>query len=182
MHPDTALIVLDLQRDFLEDTGRMPIARGQVAPLIAVANAMIDAAAADRAPVVYVVNQFPRSAFVLNFFRHGAAITGSSGAEVDPRVHATDGVRFAKSEGDAFSNPALDAFLRERGVRQLVLLGVFAPRCVRATARGALRRGYGVTVVRDGVAAASDRARDTALAEMETDGATSATSAALLRQ
>jgi nicotinamidase-related amidase len=170
--PDVALLVLDLQRDFLEDAGRMPIARAQVAPLLDAANATIDAAAARHVPIVYIVNAFPRSQVVLNFFRHGAAVAGTPGADMDPRVHvAPAGTTIPKERSDAFTNPALDAFLRERGVKRVGILGVFAPHCVRATARGAMKHGYGVTVVRDGLGAASDGARDRAVRGIENDGA-----------
>lgn len=169
---ESALIVLDLQRDFLEEGGRMVIAAQQVAPVLGVANGLIDDAVAKGVPVVYVVNAFPRSQHILNFFRHGAAVAGTPGAEVNPRVHrAPDAASFPKERGDAFSNPNLDPFLQKNGVRHLVIVGVFAPACVRATAHGALGRGYRVTVVSDGVGAASERARDRALARIASDGA-----------
>ena len=169
---ESALLVLDLQRDFLEGDGRMPIAAQQVTPLLAVANALIDAAASEGAPVVYVLNAFPRSQHVLNFFRHGAAVAGTPGAEINPRVRrAPEAATFSKERSDAFSNADLDVFFRKAGVRHLVIVGVFAPACVRATARGALRKGYRVTVVSDGVGAASDAARDRALSRIAAGGA-----------
>jgi nicotinamidase-related amidase len=176
----SALLVLDLQRDFLEDTGRMPVARDQVGPLLSAANALIDAAPAREMHLAYVLNVFPRSAFVSNFFRRGAAVAGTRGAELDPRVHVAGGVRFSKAGGDAFTNPALDAWLREQGVRELVVVGVFAPHCVRATVRGALERAYSVTVVSDGVAAGSERSRANAIAKVQHEGALVTTSSALL--
>ncbi len=168
----TAFLVLDLQRDFLEARGRMPIDGAQVEPLLVASNALIDRAAMNGAPVVYIVNAFPPSQWFLNVLRRGAARVGTYGAEMDPRVHIAPGGTFTKDAGDAFTNPALGAFLRERAVERLLLGGVFAPACVRATLRGALREGYGVTVVRDCVGASSDRARDRGLAAMADDGAT----------
>jgi nicotinamidase-related amidase len=175
-----AVLVLDLQRDFLEDAGRMPVARQQVDGLLVAANTVIDRAVAQGVPVAYVLNEFPRSAWLLNFLRHGAALVGSPGAELDPRVHVAGEARFPKHRTDAFTNPGLDAFFRDRGVTRLVTLGVFAPHCVRGTVAGALERGYQVTVVSDGVGAATDRARDKALERMKGDGATIATSDAAL--
>ena len=169
--PSTALLALDLQRDFLADDARMPVARAQVAPLLEVSNSLIDAAAARAVPVVFIVNAFPRSQRLLNFLRRGAAVAGTPGAELDPRVRAAPGATFPKERGDAFTNPALDAYLRAQGITHLLVIGVFAPACVRATARGALGRGYRVTVVRDGVGAGSDRARARGLARMAKDGA-----------
>jgi nicotinamidase-related amidase len=173
---ESALLVIDLQRDFLEDDGRMPVARTQVEPLLRAANALIDAATSRGALVVYILNAFPATQRVANFFRRGAAVAGTPGAQLDPRVHVVSGGTFIKERGDAFTNPALAAFLRERRITRLAILGVFAPACVRATTRGALREGYRVTVVSDGVAAGSDRARDRALALMTKDGASLARS------
>src|SRR5579864_8527350 len=118
--PDAALLVLDLQRDFLEDDGRMRIARAQVEPLLAATNATIDAAAASGVPVIYIVNRYPRSHRLLNFFRGGAAVEGTRGAELDPRVHVAPGAAVvAKWSNDAFSNPELGALLEQRGVKRL---------------------------------------------------------------
>jgi nicotinamidase-related amidase len=173
-----ALIVLDLQRDFLEERGRMRIAAGQVEPLIGVANATIDAAQARGTRVAYVVNAFPRSQRLLNFFRRGAAVAGTMGAELDPRVRVVAGApTFTKDRGDGFTNPELGAWLKGQGVKRLAILGVFAPACVRATARGALRSGFEVTVVGDGVGAGSDGARARALRSMARDGVTIGSSA-----
>jgi nicotinamidase-related amidase len=176
----TAVLALDLQRDFLEEAGRMPVARNQVDGLVVAANAVIDRAAAKGVPVVYVLNEFRRSDWLLNLLRRGAAVVGSPGAELDPRVHVVGSARFPKWQTSAFTNPALDAFLREQGATHLVTLGLYAPHCLRATVAAALERGYEVTVVSDAVAAASDRSRDKALERMKRGGASLATSDAAL--
>jgi len=77
---------------------------------------------------------------------------------------------FAKERSDAFTNAELDACLRQAGVKHLAVMGVFAPHCVRSTVQGALARKYRVTVVKDGVGAASDGARARALVKMAKDG------------
>jgi nicotinamidase-related amidase len=174
-----AVLVLDLQRDFLEPTGRLPVARHQVDELIRTTNAVVEDAGQRGIPVIYVLNDFPRRDFVANVFRRWAALSGSRGAELDPRVRLQGQLRVPKHAADAFTNPELDRQLQKLGVKQVVILGVFANACVRATAQGALRKGYQVTVVRDGVAAGSDRSRDRALERLSRDGAIIATSAAL---
>lgn len=166
MTSGVAIVALDLQRDFLEDGGRMPVARAHVEPLLASVNAAIDRAAEADVPVVYIFNAFPPSAWIPNMFRRGAAVAGSRGAELDPRVHVRGDVRFRKESGDAFTNPVLDAFLKQHGVKHLLLFGLFAGACVRATVRGALALGYGVTIVEEGVADSSDAARTSALAKL----------------
>jgi nicotinamidase-related amidase len=166
-----AVLALDLQRDFLEDGGRMPIARAQVEPLIAAANAIAAAATARARPVVLVGNEFPASQWILNVLRRHAAEAGSPGAATDPRVHLGESAYFPKTEGSAFTNPALEAYLRDAGIDELVVLGVFAGACVRATCLGAMERGFAVTLVREGVGAGSDGGRTRALASLGRAGA-----------
>lgn len=167
----SVVLALDLQRDFLEDDGRMPIARAQVPGLLAVTNAVTAAAAEHGVKVIYISNEFPRSQCLANFFRRGAAIAGSPGGEIDPRVVRRSSMYVSKAEGNAFSNPALGAFLRARGADEVIVLGLFAGACVAATTRGAMRAGYRVTLVRDAIGAASDWARDRALAKLQRAGA-----------
>jgi len=52
---------------------------------------------------------------------------------------------FTKKQSDAFLSPAFDSFLREQQGR-LLLVGLDGAYCVDATARGALNRGYRVTL------------------------------------
>lgn len=59
---------------------------------------------------------------------------------------------FHKTTADAFSNRVFVDWLREARVRDLVILGVFAEGCVRATVASALRRGFSVHVLVPGVA------------------------------
>jgi len=160
----------------------MPIARAQVATLITVANAITTKATTIvGAKVVYIGNEFPRSQWVRNFFRKNAALAGSRGGEIDPRVEQVSTTYVSKAEGNAFSNPALGGFLRAAGVEDLIVLGVFAGGCVSATTRAALHAGYRVTLVRDAVGAASDGARDRALTKLEHAGARVKSGAEVLR-
>jgi nicotinamidase-related amidase len=76
----------------------------------------------------------------------------------------------AKWRGDAFCNPSLAALLKERGVREVTLAGVYASRCVAATAKGALARGFKVNIVADGVADATESKRHAALKRLSQRG------------
>lgn len=169
--PTTALIVLDLQRDLLEADGRMPVKQSQVQPLLDTATALHAAARAQGLPIIRIENLYT-SADVGNLFRNGATVRGTPGATWDPRAPIDADAMFEKDAPDAFTNPAFDAALREKQVTHLVITGVFADGCVTWTTRGALNRGYRVTLVRDGVAAGSDQARSSALEALKTEGVT----------
>ena len=62
-----------------------------------------------------------------------------------------NGNDFEKNRTDSFSNRQFEQLLIDRQVGELYLVGVDAAYCVYYTARGALNRGYKVTVVTDAV-------------------------------
>jgi nicotinamidase-related amidase len=66
-----------------------------------------------------------------------------------PLGQAADEPTFAKSVGDAFSNPALGRWLADQGAEAVVLLGAQTDQCVAATVAGAQACGLKVTVVAD---------------------------------
>jgi nicotinamidase-related amidase len=166
-----ALLLIDFQRDFLRESGRMPVAANQVGPVIAAANRAVLKARADGVPVVAIGNEFRRGDWLANLFRRFAALAGSDGACWHERV-PRDGLRyFAKWRGSAFCNADLDRFLREENVGDIDLAGLYASACVSATARDALKRGYRVAVLSDAVADRSDAARERALGRLERSGA-----------
>ena len=169
---DTALIILDLQRDFLEGNGRMPVGTGNADRVIASANRLLQHAEHAGWMIVVIKNEFRRTDWLGNFFRHSAAVEGSAGAENDPRVHFPANVTtMAKSRPDAFTNPALAETLQGSRIRQLIILGVMAEGCVRATVKSAIGRGYAVTVVADGVASTKEFLHRFGLRSMRTGGA-----------
>jgi nicotinamidase/pyrazinamidase len=166
----TALLVLDFQVDFLQPGGRLPVAQDQVPGMLQATNRVIRAAEAGGMEVVYIGNEFGRWDIPANWFRNNAAIRDQPGARLDDRVIVINRQYFPKRRGDAFSNPLLGEFLQSRKVGHVILAGVYANACVRFTARGALRRGFRVTVLRDAVAAANDRKREVALQGMQRRG------------
>jgi nicotinamidase-related amidase len=167
----TALLVLDLQKDFLQPTGRLPIYSQQVGPLLEATNHRIQTAAEEQTPIVYIVNQF--DPFDLNnLFRNFSALRGSPGSALDPRVIVPPGAPIVpKRAPDAFTNPRLTTLLASWSARRLLITGVFADACVAATATSALRKGFEVAVAADSVGAASDQARDRALSRLRSKGA-----------
>lgn len=149
-----AVLMVDLQRDFLGAIGaRMPVDSVGAIGVISAANAVLGGKRLHGALPLLIVNRFRPRDLVGNFFRHRAAIEGTPGAEIDPRVHPTAGVAvIAKRRPSGFSNPELERTLAAHQVRELYVLGAFAESCVRATVGDACRRGYRVHVLADAVA------------------------------
>jgi len=82
----------------------------------------------------------------------GAFQAGTFGAETIAELRQY-GDRIANLPGNrglnAFSNTALDHFLRDRGVEDVVLAGAVTSICIDSTGRAAYERGYRVHVLRD---------------------------------
>ena len=167
---DTALLVIDMQRDFLEHTGKLPLAEDRAERTLRSVNAAIADAVASGKAVVYVVNAF-RDGDWTNIFRKWAAIEGTPGAELHPRLSIVSPHVFPKDRGNALSNPALLEFLRERKIVGLVIVGVYADQCVAATVKGARDHGFEVIVLQEAVGAVSDARAEAAVRRFRQLGA-----------
>ncbi|MFC4100513.1 cysteine hydrolase family protein [Paenibacillus xanthanilyticus] len=165
-----ALLVMNLQRDYIGQDARMPVDSGQMPGLLEHVNSLVDDFAQEGSDILYIMNEFSPYDIIGNAFRQQAAVAGSPGAELDARVRIASGLRFAKRQGDAFSNPALAGYLAASGVSELVIAGVFAEGCVARTATAALRLGFLVTIPRRAVGGRNERQRDRAMKKLRRIG------------
>lgn len=182
MDKHTALLLIDLQRDFLDESGRLPVNRESSAAVVSAANRLLKYAEDAGWMRIFIKNEFPASDWVGHFFRKHAAITGTAGAEIDPQVSCRPGFSvFTKSKPDAFTNPGLQRSLQAGGIKTLVILGVMAEGCVRATVKQAARLGYRVIVVTDGVASNRQWKKELGLWAMRRSGADFISSSEMIR-
>jgi len=96
-------------------------------------------------------------------------LTGSWGADFYEVRPAAGEPVVIKHRYSAFHGTRLDALLRARGIRSLLLTGVATDVCVESTARDGYFMDYYVTVVADCCGAGSKRDHDGALARFERD-------------
>jgi nicotinamidase-related amidase len=165
----TALVVVDMQRAFLEPGEAMeaPPAR-EVVPRI---RELLMAFRARRLPVVFTEFLYTETAPLLVGELHpehrraapgtprgfgrpsSSCLAGEANvatvAELAPRP---DELVVQKSSYDAFHGTVLDGALRARGITHLVITGTLTDICVLATVVGGFNREYRMTVVEDGVA------------------------------
>ena len=165
----TALVVVDMQRGFIEagEAMEVPPAREMV-PRV---RAVVDAFRAHRLPVVFTEFLYSERVPLLVGQLHpehraapagaarGFGVPSSSCLEGDASVAtvaalapAPDDLVVRKHWYDAFAGTPLDGALRARGISSLVVTGTMTDICVLATVIGAFNREYRVTVVADCVA------------------------------
>jgi nicotinamidase/pyrazinamidase len=171
----TALIAVDVQRDFLPG-GALGVPDGD-----AVITALIRAAAA--VPYVVATRDLhpPRH---VSFVERGGpwpphCLMGTPGALVDQRI--LDAADLVVSKGrdpeheqySGFDGTVLAEALRGLGVTRVLIGGLATDYCVRATVLDARRAGFDVVVLSDGIRAVDVVAGDgeRAIAEMRDAGA-----------
>lgn len=147
--PQKALLVIDVQEDYTGLKGKPPILYPNAESQIAAINGLIDKASKAGVKVVYIRQIFDDN--VVTRLMGGRTVEGKPGVELDSRINVVSKNDFTKKVSDAFSNPRLDAFLIGNQVNELYLVGLDAAYCVYNTAKGALNRGYKVTIVKDAI-------------------------------
>jgi nicotinamidase/pyrazinamidase len=188
MHPQaTSLLVVDVQQGFTELCPQELPVPGALAIIPAV-NALL---ALPFARVDATQDWHPE--VTPHFAKDGGpwpvhCVAGTWGAELHPGLALPDDaprVRKGANGEDGYSgftmrDPAtgdeipteLDARLRDRGIDRVVICGLATDYCVKATAIDAIRLGYAVELLADGVAAVEldpgDGAR--AIDDMRADG------------
>jgi ureidoacrylate peracid hydrolase len=160
--PRTAILVIDMQNDNLHPDGAFAAtgaaAHAQEQNVVANVRAVLDAARDAGAPIFHNrIVSYPAPAGVggtnapiFRMIGPDSLRTGSWGAEIieglDPRA---DELTLDRVRMSAFHGSALDVFLRNLGVSDVVIVGVWTNMAVEHTARDAADFGYAVTVVSD---------------------------------
>ena len=186
-----ALLVIDVQNDFLADGGffhragyDVSTARAAVPPL----QRLVQAARRAAVPVIFVQalydEQYCSPVMRERNQRRGLVaprcLSGSWGAEFfQLRPEPSEPV-VVKHRYSAMLGSPLPSLLRERGIESLLLTGVATDTCVESTGRDAYFMDWYVTLVADccGAASAADHAG--ALARFDRDYGAICTSAELM--
>lgn len=178
----TALVIIDLQNDFLAPGGAYdrggavsPQARAlppRVAPVARALKAQGGFVAASQFTLWPDAHGEPMISPHLKqlrpFLRRGDFVAGSHGqanvAELDGLVD----VSVWKVAYSAFFNTQLDWVLRRAGISSVVVAGIVTNGGVASTVRDAHMRDYHVTVLADGCAAPTPAMHEAALADLRT--------------
>lgn len=138
--PRRALAVIDVQNEYF--SGRLKIEYPDPDRSIANIVAAMQAAHAEKIPIVVVQNWAPAGAPI--FAR------GSHGWELHPAVsaHPRD-LLVEKTLPSALTETGLPAWLRERGIDTLAIAGYMTHNCDAATAIEAVHQGFAVELLSD---------------------------------
>lgn len=187
----TALLIIDMQRDFLSVGGYLSTAGHSPARFQAIIPRLVS-----------LLSTFRSSNFPIYFTREGHAphmasvtprelhrsrvagarigaqgplgrllIRGQRGHDIISELQPLPMEPVVDKAGrGAFAHTELDAQLRARGVRNLVVCGVTADACVSSTVREASDRGYDCLVIEDAVESVSEELKKWSLEAITVEG------------
>jgi ureidoacrylate peracid hydrolase len=151
----TALIVVDMQIDFLAEGAPLEVTAGRV--MIPQLKRTIDFCREREIPVIYTAHVHRRDGSDMGLFKHNAAIAGGNALtegepgtaiypEIAPRHHE---LVIKKHRFSGFYGTDLELVLRGLGVDTVVICGVTTENCCHGTARDAMFRDFKVIFLSD---------------------------------
>ena len=155
-----ALLIVDVQRDFLPG-GALAVPEGdQVVPVLASVSGYFSR---QRLPVIASRDWHPPDH--CSFQAQGGpwpphCVAGTPGAELDPGLRLPPDTLIVDKAGtsdkdaySAFEGTELDHRLKRQGVRRLFIGGLVTEYCVLNTAADAIKNGYEVVLINDAIRA-----------------------------
>jgi ureidoacrylate peracid hydrolase len=162
---DTALLVIDMQKAFMDNALSMGQSGTDIEPLRAAIDGSVRAVAAAReanVPVIFTrfvytknMRDFPVHRRDRNARRIELLSLGEDQDEIGILPELTprpDEIVIDKSRPSSFYGTRLEPILTSAGIRNLVVCGVTTSICVETTVRDAGQRDYWTFVLRDAVA------------------------------
>ncbi|OZI29633.1 cysteine hydrolase [Bordetella genomosp. 7] len=176
----TALVIVDLQNDFLSPGGAYDRGAAATAEARAVPARVAPVARALKAAGGYVAASLftlwpdargepmisPHLKQLRPFLGRGDFVAGSPGHACVAELDGLVDVAVCKVAYSAFFNTQLDWVLRRTGIDHVAICGIVTNGGVASTARDAHMRDYRVTILADGCAAPRPDLHDAALADL----------------
>ena len=162
----TAVLVVDMLNEFLEEGGLMVLPGGEV--LYPPIRRLLETAHANDMPVFWL-NQRLQPTDTLFNKRIVHCLVGSWGADIVEALPQSDkDVIVPKRRYSGFFQTDLDLHLREREIKTVIVTGVVTNICVRSTVNDAFFLGYEVIVPPECVAATSPALQEAHLYDIDT--------------
>ena len=176
---NAAVLVVDVQNDFVHPDGKVGEASNDVSSLLAAVDAvnrLIEVARRVGKPVVYIrVTHSPEldnDAYKARYSQRGMTVDdllcadGSWGAELFEGLLPPEknDLELTKHGYGAFASGVLEEHLRSISVDTVIVTGVVTELCVLGTVSGGFESGFHVVVPRETTASVDPRAAEAALA------------------
>lgn len=174
-----ALLIMDCENDIVHKEGKAAKANGlgeiiEKKGTLKSIRKVLDAAREAHVPVVFIVIDFDlakpeemprRGQFFQSIAKVGPVLQkGTWGGEIHDEIKPRPGeLVLGKCLISSFARSELEAELRKRRVKELILTGVATNMVVESTARDAVDRGYSVITVEDGTTSFSDQAHQASI-------------------
>jgi acyl-CoA reductase-like NAD-dependent aldehyde dehydrogenase/nicotinamidase-related amidase len=147
-----ALVLVDLQRDFLDTVPLYPAADR----LVERVSRLLARCREAGIPVFHIRTVVARDGRNLmpHWRRNGIrrCIEGTAGAEPPPALQSQETERvYTKPFFSAFGNPRLHGDLSQAGIKTLLVAGIHTHACIHATVLDAYQLGYAVKLVTDAI-------------------------------
>jgi nicotinamidase/pyrazinamidase len=173
--PGDALLVVDMQRDFVSGSLAVPGAD----EVVSVVTDLIKRFTAREFSIVYTGDAHPPDH--CSFKEFGGrwpthCVAGTPGARIVlPVAYGRDpvfwkGQQRTMEEYSAFQSPYLHSWLQQRDVGRVFICGLALDFCVKQTALDAVRLRYETVLVADATAAVTEEGRDKATRELVLEG------------
>ena len=146
MAENKALVVIDMQNDYLWDKRKSKFSYDSE-KLTGAVNKAIASFKEKGLDIIYIAQMFPN--IITNKWFIGFSIKGTPGAELYSGLNVVSDLYFEKNLPDCFTSKTFREHVRAKGYTELVLCGLDECGCVGATAKGAVKAGLKVTMLRD---------------------------------
>ena len=164
---ETAVLVVDMQKDFCYEDGALFVGDA-VRRIIPNIKALLEDARRKGLPLIFTQDwHSPEDDEFAVWGRHCVEYTRGAElidelaeVEVEPEERA---FVVRKTRYTAFFETELEAHLREKGIKKLIIVGVATNICVLHTAIDASLRGFEIIIPEDGVAALSEYGQEYSL-------------------
>jgi len=149
--PQSALLVLDMQRYFLEETSHAFIPSAQA--IIPNIRALISIYSRYQLPIVFTRHlNTPDDAAMMAYWWRDLIDPNDPMSLIEGSFILSHGSLIEKHQYDAFYRTKLESMLMKMDVTQVVICGVMTHLCCETTARSAFMRGFRVFFTIDGTA------------------------------
>lgn len=155
------LLVIDMLNDFIREGRKLEVPKGR--DIISQIERSISKARSNEIDVIYAKDTHGEEDDELDDWPPHC-LKGTEGAEVIDELEPEDqDLEISKHGFSSFRGTNLDQELRERGIDELILVGVLTDICILHTSIDAYYKGYDVKVLEDCVATLSDDRHEFAL-------------------